>query len=101
MPKGTRHQTLSLVARVRAVTRAFSPLGSMQITERSMVSRLGMMVPTPLPLRVGAMVRRWTGRSEEHTSELQSLMRNSYDVFCLKKKNQTQIVYNLSPQKSK
>src|SRR3546814_1852781 len=30
-----------------------------------------------------------TGRSEEHTSELQSLMRNSYAVFCLKKKNIT------------
>src|SRR3546814_5047820 len=28
-------------------------------------------------------------RSEEHTSELQSLMRNSYAVFCLKKKNDT------------
>src|SRR3546814_1610303 len=28
-------------------------------------------------------------RSEEHTSELQSLMRNSYAVFCLKKKNRT------------
>src|SRR3546814_10905166 len=28
-------------------------------------------------------------RSEEHTSELQSLMRNSYAVFCLKKKNNT------------
>src|SRR3546814_3933898 len=28
------------------------------------------------------------GRSEEHTSELQSLMRNSYAVFCLKKNNQ-------------
>src|SRR3546814_10864441 len=27
-------------------------------------------------------------RSEEHTSELQSLMRNSYPVFCLKKKKQ-------------
>src|SRR3546814_6407315 len=27
-------------------------------------------------------------RSEEHTSELQSLMRISYDVFCLKKKKQ-------------
>src|SRR3546814_1850534 len=27
-------------------------------------------------------------RSEEHTSELQSLMRNSYAVFCLKKKNE-------------
>src|SRR3546814_14305122 len=28
-------------------------------------------------------------RSEEHTSELQSLMRRSYAVFCLKKKNET------------
>src|SRR3546814_6367337 len=31
------------------------------------------------------------GRSEEHTSELQSLMRISYAVFCLKKKNIKQI----------
>src|SRR3546814_9668707 len=30
------------------------------------------------------------GRSEEHTSELQSLMRISYAVFCLKKKNKKQ-----------
>src|SRR3546814_13136698 len=30
---------------------------------------------------------RSAGRSEEHTSELQSLMRISYAVFCLKKKN--------------
>src|SRR3546814_1494698 len=29
-------------------------------------------------------------RSEEHTSELQSLMRNSYAVFCLKKKKHVQ-----------
>src|SRR3546814_10462175 len=29
-------------------------------------------------------------RSEEHTSELQSLMRTSYAVFCLKKKNKPQ-----------
>src|SRR3546814_8020225 len=33
-----------------------------------------------------------TLRSEEHTSELQSLMRISYAVFCLKKKNK-KIVY--------
>src|SRR3546814_2568122 len=35
------------------------------------------------------------GRSEEHTSELQSLMRISYAVFCLKKKknNKTQTKY--------
>src|SRR3546814_2267446 len=30
--------------------------------------------------------RRLAGRSEEHTSELQSLMRISYAVFCLEKK---------------
>src|SRR3546814_5760794 len=40
-------------------------------------------VPSPvLPLRPRP-------RSEEHTSELQSLMRNSYAVFCLKKKKIT------------
>src|SRR3546814_5016616 len=35
---------------------------------------------------VGALVR--IARSEEHTSELKSLMRTSYAVFCLKKKKQ-------------
>src|SRR3546814_3017484 len=35
------------------------------------------------------MVDAWIGRSEEHTSELQSLMRISYAVFCLKKKKTT------------
>src|SRR3546814_3397122 len=33
------------------------------------------------------LVAAWVPRSEEHTSELQSLMRISYAVFCLKKKN--------------
>src|SRR3546814_7127739 len=37
----------------------------------------------------GAAVRRADPRSEEHTSELQSLMRTSYAVFCLKKKTHT------------
>src|SRR3546814_2590989 len=32
------------------------------------------------------------GRSEEHTSELQSLMRTSYAVFCLKKKTKNTLV---------
>src|SRR3546814_10168753 len=36
---------------------------------------------------------RIVGRSEEHTSELQSLMRISYAVFCLKKKNNPSIIY--------
>src|SRR3546814_4926572 len=54
-----------------------------------------------VPLYIWQRVRPWTviscaprssaiwassGRSEEHTSELQSLMRISYAVFCLKKK---------------
>src|SRR3546814_9492231 len=34
-----------------------------------------------------AIARHIAPRSEEHTSELQSLMRISYAVFCLKKKN--------------
>src|SRR3546814_10001620 len=35
--------------------------------------------------------RQVRGRSEEHTSELQSLMRNSYAVFCLKKKTHADV----------
>src|SRR3546814_5771964 len=41
--------------------------------------------PTPGRQRIGVV----DGRSEEHTSELQSLMRISYAVFCLKKKKIT------------
>src|SRR3546814_3154891 len=50
--------------------------------------------PERVPLAEGARLRcrdfSWQEkviRSEEHTSELQSLMRISYAVFCLKKKN--------------
>src|SRR3546814_6926781 len=37
---------------------------------------------------------RMRRRSEEHTSELQSLMRISYAVFCMKKKNETKLTHN-------
>src|SRR3546814_2999560 len=45
---------------------------------------------------VPALLDAWLGirgnsRSEEHTSELQSLMRISYDVFCLQKKTALQL----------
>src|SRR3546814_1947805 len=40
--------------------------------------------------RIGYSATWETPRSEEHTSELQSLMRNSYAVFCLKKQNTIQ-----------
>src|SRR3546814_6911451 len=42
------------------------------------------MVVAPRSSALSARHARW--RSEEHTSELQSLMRTSYAVFCLKKK---------------
>src|SRR3546814_2167485 len=60
-------------------------------------ARVGPTAPTPSRLTVHAAERTPSGtsaapfwnrdkRSEEHTSELQSLMRISYAVFCLKKK---------------
>src|SRR3546814_1921580 len=45
---------------------------------------MGLVVAIVLIFAVGIAMQR----SEEHTSELQSLMRNWYDVFCLKKKKQ-------------
>src|SRR3546814_3211552 len=59
------------------------------------VGRERALTPTPLPLRRRGALERYFFpatlrvaflRSEEHTSELQSLMRISYAVFCLKKK---------------
>src|SRR3546814_3038190 len=49
---------------------------------------------TAHPAKFPDAVERATGlrpRSEEHTSELQSLMRISYAVFCLKKQNSKQV----------
>src|SRR3546814_3648355 len=45
-------------------------------------------IPTKLPSAYPSTPVATAGRSEEHTSELQSLMRISYAVFCLKKKKQ-------------
>src|SRR3546814_7877851 len=52
--------------------------------------RHGLLRRRPLSGVAGRPLRRRPGRtrSEEHTSELQSLMRISYAVFCLKKKKQ-------------
>src|SRR3546814_5254427 len=46
-----------------------------------------------------ARSRMKSSRSEEHTSELQSLMRISYAVFCLKKKQYTSNKPHLTPDK--
>src|SRR3546814_3465603 len=52
-------------------------------------------------LRCGARRRGARVRSEEHTSELQSLMRISYAVFCLKKKKKTRPSHHSFLRKSK
>src|SRR3546814_3050682 len=49
---------------------------------------VGHSIRRPLERAIGLGIPL-TERSEEHTSELQSLMRISYAVFCLKKKNNT------------
>src|SRR3546814_6997792 len=54
-------------------------------TGRSSYSLLGRWRPFALGRAKDAFIRR----SEEHTSELQSLMRLSYAVFCLKQNNNT------------
>src|SRR3546814_3175582 len=59
-----------------AALRAYEQLGAHRLLERGNVAR-----------------KRGLGeiRSEEHTSELQSLMRISYAVFCLKKKKKEEV----------
>src|SRR3546814_9165460 len=62
----------------------YPPGGTVDMVARLIGPRLAEKLGQPVVIenRGGA-----GGRSEEHTSELQSLMRNSYAVFCLKKKN--------------
>src|SRR3546814_4573840 len=61
-----------------------------ECTRRGQDAREGRLMPVRGPARYGCSDRtfhsRLEERSEEHTSELQSLMRNSYAVFFLKKK---------------
>src|SRR3546814_9736230 len=48
------------------------------------------LVTTVVRFQPDNRARYALARSEEHTSELQSLMRSSYAVFCLKKKNKNE-----------
>src|SRR3546814_9142115 len=63
------------------------PSGSCHETPFS-VSEIGFVMQPPAKA-CGFVCDERRSRSEEHTSELQSLMRISYAVFCLKKKNIT------------
>src|SRR3546814_7457257 len=58
--------------------------------ERELQERIKAFHSGSGPIQIRRMLERPFGsRSEEHTSELQSLMRISYAVFCLKKKQQS------------
>src|SRR3546814_5877624 len=75
--------------------RAVDLLGKRQLNQNAMYGRVGVELCYQREefslgaIRTVAMLERShpdLARSEEHTSELQSLMRISYAVFCLKKK---------------
>src|SRR3546814_7283041 len=70
--------------RVAAVADCAGVLQDIHLAHRAVLDRLR---PHPAAGRGGRRLpRQAAARSEEHTSELQSLMRISYAVFCLKKK---------------
>src|SRR3546814_9150735 len=64
--------------------------GEAALADGALLHPVGVEAFELRPVAVGArVVVGEQARSEEHTSELQSLMRISYAVFCLKKKNTT------------
>src|SRR3546814_3732926 len=76
----------SSFGRVQRNDSGLAPRGARPLVVRS-DQAIGRNGVKPQALGGGATpVSTRSRRSEEHTSELQSLMRNSYAVFCLKKK---------------
>src|SRR3546814_8251704 len=71
-------------------TDAGHAIASRQMRDYGAMLSIGMRGGREAALAAAGKLRLFTNRSEEHTSELQSLMRISYAVFCLKKKNKHQ-----------
>src|SRR3546814_10190371 len=63
----------------------FASSGYCRLSTGNAVNGVLGVTQASIPSKVAAAIA--SSRSEEHTSELQSLMRISYAVFCLKKKN--------------
>src|SRR3546814_7965858 len=80
--------TEALQTRLRRGFVAPRRLGVRQAVDDGLPNRLGRITRARdvFPRRIDLGDLLLIGRSEEHTSELQSLMRSSYAVFCLKKK---------------
>src|SRR3546814_9698138 len=75
--------------RLEALGQHMRSLADMEMTMPARIAAMGMVIIMRAGFRVVDIAGRIMPRSEEHTSELQSLMRISYAVFCLKKKRQT------------
>src|SRR3546814_7670119 len=88
MSQGQPARWTATIALVRGVTTAEIVSAEILPLARSTSAKTGL-APALATQEIDAMKVR--GRSEEHTSELQSLMRISYAVFCLKKKKITKI----------
>src|SRR3546814_1427573 len=63
------------------------------------LSLVELAAGAPAPAELASVSQPTSARSEEHTSELQSLMRISYAVFCLKKKKQQYTDHRVSIRK--
>src|SRR3546814_1513875 len=76
------------IAPLASAERSSAPSGTMSSssTGTPALARCAAM-PAPMTPAPITAARLMGARSEEHTSELQSLMRISYAVFCLKQKN--------------
>src|SRR3546814_5475643 len=96
-PRSTRTDTLfpyTTLFRSLAYGGSWPAVSRVRVVEDGEVLTLGRTAITAVATpghTMGSMSWRWSAcaeenRSEEHTSELQSLMRISYAVFCLKKK---------------
>src|SRR3546814_5243035 len=83
---GARHRRRSDKRRHRRVPECRSDRRSLRDRQlrRSVHRRAGMN--QAVFKQIAEIIRTEAERSEEHTSELQSLMRSSYAIFCLKQK---------------
>src|SRR3546814_2517386 len=87
-PRSTRTDTLFPYTTLFRSVMFFRMVVLLGVIQPALLSTFGSaLVVTGVALLCIAL---W-GRSEEHTSELQSLMRISYAVFCLKKKKKINI----------
>src|SRR3546814_10449355 len=64
-------------------------------TRDALWDTIGRLLPAFSPEECRNYIEN-SGRSEEHTSELQSLMRISYAVFCLKKKQTLKQIHHIN-----